>query len=128
MLALVVSPHTSFGGWLSAVQSVPVGAGVKVGVSGVPLHAGLVSQTVVDMGRLLASSIEVTPPAPLHTSCWQSPGVWSAGGSAVPLATFCVPQTWLVHVGVVQKFPVAGQSLADSHATQPSVASHTLPL
>lgn len=83
MSELLVSPHTAFGGLLSAVQLVPVAAGVKLGSSGTPVHAGFISQTVFGVGRSVGSSTEVTPALPLHTIFWQSPGVWSDAGATV---------------------------------------------
>ncbi len=80
MALMVVSPQTVLGGLLSPVQGVPVAAGVKVGMSGpggepVLVQAGFVWQTVLAVGRSVASSIDVTPPLPSQTSFWQSPGV-----------------------------------------------------
>lgn len=68
MFAFDVLPHTNAEGSLSLVQSVPVGAGVKLGASGFPVQAGLVSQTEVEVGRLVGSSTDVTLPLPLQTS------------------------------------------------------------
>ena len=80
---LPVAPQTVFGGLLSAMQLVPVAAGVKLGESGEPVHTGFVSQTVFEVGRSVGSSTEVTPALPLHTIFWQSPGVWSDAGATV---------------------------------------------
>jgi hypothetical protein len=80
---LVASPQTCFGDWLSAVQSVPVGAGVKLGASGEPEHAGVIRQTLFDTGKSVASLTEVRLPAPLQATFWQSPGVWSPAGATV---------------------------------------------
>lgn len=77
MFPLVASPHTWFGGLLSPVQSVPVAALVKLGMSDEPLkvQVGLVWHVLGENGRSVASSTEVTPPEPLHTIFWQSPGL-----------------------------------------------------
>jgi len=78
---LVVSPHTRLGGLSSAVQIVPVAAGVKLGVPAT--QAGTVSQTVLGVGRLLSSPMNVTLPLPLHTTSWHVPGTWKDGGATV---------------------------------------------
>ena len=58
MLGVPVSPQTiPVPG--SAVQSVPVAAGVKLGASGVPVQAGLVKHSVLDTGRSVALSADV---------------------------------------------------------------------
>ena len=67
-------PQTCFGSWLSALQSVPAAAAVKVGCSGDgPLHAGI-WHTVAEVGRSVGASTEVVPPMPLQKTSWQSPG------------------------------------------------------
>jgi len=125
MFGFDVLPHTNADGSLSVVQSVPVGAGVKLGASGFPVQDGLVSQAEVEVGMLVASSTDVTLPLPLHTSFWQSPAVCEPFGSAVPAGTNTVPQTLAVHVGVEQNV-AAGQSATVLHWTQPSAALQTL--
>jgi hypothetical protein len=124
--ACVVSPHTWLGDFPSAVQSVPVGAGVKEGAIGEPVHAGLVRQTVFDVGRSVGSSTEVVAPEPLHSSFWQSPGVCPVDGTK-PNARFDVPHVCVdvLQVANVQALPVAGQSASMLHCTQPAAALQT---
>ncbi len=84
MLALAGLPHTWAEGSEPEVQDVPAGAFVKHGVSGDgPQHAGLIEHWLLETGRSVASSTEVTPPAPLQATFWQSPGVWTAAGATV---------------------------------------------
>ena len=84
MVLLLVSPQTWAAGSLPEVHPVPVGAFVKHGVVGEgPQHAGLMWQALLGVGISVWSSIDVTPPEPLHTTFWQSPGVWSAAGATV---------------------------------------------
>lgn len=77
--AVSPEPHTFLPAWPSAVQSVPAAAGVKLGARGVPVHAGVVRQTVLDTGRSVESSTDVVLPEPLHTIFWQSPVVCPVG-------------------------------------------------
>jgi hypothetical protein len=75
MLPLAVLPQTCAVGSLLDVQGVPVAASVKQGVSGEgPQQLGLMRQALLLVGRLMASSIDVEPPVPLQTTCWQVPG------------------------------------------------------
>lgn len=93
MSEFAVLPQTWFGSPLDPVvwsdaQGVPVGAGVKQGVSGEgPQQAGSIRQRVVDVGTLEESSTTSSPPAPSHASAWQVPDKppWSdAGSTPVP--------------------------------------------
>jgi hypothetical protein len=84
-LGLPVLPHTNASGSLPDLQDVPVGASLKQGVSGEgPQQAGLMRQAELETGMSVGSSTVVVPPPPLHTTFWQSPGVWSDAGAVVP--------------------------------------------
>jgi hypothetical protein len=74
MFEFVLLPQTWFGGLLSAVQLVPVAAGVKQGVRGEgPQQDGLVWHTLLGVGRFVGASTSPSPPLPLHASAWQVP-------------------------------------------------------
>jgi hypothetical protein len=124
MDGLLMLPQTCACGFALDVQGVPVGAGSNWGAEGLPAHAGLMRQAELEVGRSVASSTLVTPPEPLQTDFWQSPGDWFV--VAVPMSTGSVPQRWLAsQVRARHSLPVGGQSFGTLHATQPTVAAQT---
>jgi hypothetical protein len=64
------------------VHAVPVGAGESCGASGDPAQLGTM-QADDETGKLLESSMELIPPAPSQTTCWQSPMVWRGAGATL---------------------------------------------
>jgi hypothetical protein len=120
------SPHTWFGGLLSPVQSKPAGSNEKLGASGEPVQAPLNSHSVVGLGTSVESSIDVTPPLPSQTSCWQSPDVWPVESTWL-FPRFDVPHTLVLQVATTHSLPVAGQSVATLHATQAPLPLQTVP-
>lgn len=81
MSPLLVLPQTCAAGSPPDMHGVPVGAGSKCGASGVPWQAGWIRHALFDTGRSVGSSTDVVPPAPLHTTLWQSPGVCRLPGA-----------------------------------------------
>ena len=70
-------------------------------------------QALASTGTSALSGVEVTPPAPLHCTTWQSPGVCAEAG--VPAGAYAIPQVLLAHVRAWHSLSWPGQVEASTH-------------
>jgi hypothetical protein len=95
-------------------QAVPWGLGV---VRGAPIEQVPAAQSA-PAGRSVSSAMEWVPPAPSHTTFWQSPGVCVV--ITVPAGASAVPHRPWVQVRTTHSVPGSGQSVGEAQASPAS--------
>ena len=95
-----------------SVHAVPDAVGVSTCAA--PLQLVVLQPPVGSSGTSVGSGTVIVLPAPSHCSSWQSLGVCSAGGSAVPLLVATRPHSPLTH-SCWKHEGAGGQSVGKTH-------------
>jgi hypothetical protein len=91
-----------------------------------PLSQASLVQTVPSSGTSSSALSSTMWPSPSQILVLQSPAVWSAAGSTVPLTTAIVPHCPPRQTGVSQGLEGAGQSVIELHVPSPPLPEETL--